>query len=65
MAHESADENLVLSAKESELVDQVAKQYGVSREEAATLVVKASIKRRMRNRIGRGPAKVYEMKGKR
>ena len=58
-------ENLVLSKKEAELVKETARIYGISEEEAATLIVKASIARRMKKRTGKAPARVYSIKGKR
>jgi hypothetical protein len=55
-------ENLVLSKKEAELVKETARIYGISEEEAATLIVKASIARRMKKRTGKAPARVYDIK---
>lgn len=57
-------ENLVLSKKEAELVKETAKLYGITEEEAATLVIKASIARRMRKRTGKAPARIYQMRKK-
>ncbi len=60
MAYEKSHErDLVLSKEEAKLVKQTAQRLGVSEEEAATLVVKASIARRMRKRTGKAPGKVY------
>lgn len=64
MAYEKSHD-LVLSKEEAKLVKQTAQRFGVSEEEAATLVVKASIARRMRKRTGKAPGKVYTMNGKR
>lgn len=55
---------LVLSKKEAELAQQVARIYGIDEEEAATLVLKAGIAHRVKKRTGKAPAKVYPIKGK-
>lgn len=52
-----ADEKLVLSKKEAEMVKQIAERHGISEEEAAELVVKKSIAHRVRMRTGKGPAR--------
>lgn len=57
-----ADENLVVSKKEAELVKRVAEMYAISEQEAVELVVKKSIAHRVRLRTGKGPAKVYGLK---
>lgn len=57
-----ADEKLVLSDKEAELARRVAKQHGISEEEAAELIVKREVERRVRLRTGKGRAKVYGFK---
>lgn len=57
-----ADEKLVLSQEEAQLVKQIAQSYGISEEEAAELVVKKEVERRIRLRTGKGPAKVYGFK---
>lgn len=63
MAYEKSHEtSLVLSKEEAKLVKATAARYGVSDEEAATLVVKASIARRMRKRTGKAPGRVYSIK---
>lgn len=54
-----ADEKLVLSKDEAKLVKQIAEQHGITEEEAAELVVKKEVARRVRLRTGKGPAKVY------
>lgn len=58
MGHER---DLVLSKEEAKLVKATALRLGVSEEEAATLVVKASIARRMKKRTGKSPARVYAL----
>jgi uncharacterized protein YpmB len=57
-----ADEKLVLSQEEAQLVKRIAAQHGISEEEAAELVVKKEVARRVRLRTGKGPAKVYSIK---
>jgi predicted transcriptional regulator len=59
-----ADEKLVLSQDEAKLVKRIAEQHGISEEEAAELVVKKEVARRVRLRTGKGPAKVYSIKRK-
>lgn len=56
------DEPLVLSKGEADLAKQVAKRNGISEDEAATLIVKASIARRVRKRTGKGPARIYSIR---
>lgn len=62
MSYGTATELLTLSKKEAELAEEIAKHYGLSTEEATTLVVKACIARRMKKRTGKGPAKVYSIR---
>lgn len=64
MAHGNRDGELVLSKEEAELAEQIAQLKNISIEEASSLVIHGEIKRRVRNRTGRGPAKVYPMKGR-
>lgn len=61
-SYENRDESLVLSKEEAALAEQIAKRDGISKEEAATLVMKASIARRVRKRTGKGPARVYSIR---
>lgn len=56
------DELLVLSKEEAKSVTEVARIYGVSEAEAATLIIKASIARRVKKRTGKNPAKVYRIR---
>ena len=58
------DESLVLSKEEAKLAKQIAERKGITEQEAATLVVQASIARRMRKRTGKAPARVYSMRRK-
>lgn len=59
-----ADEKLVLSKEEAKLVKRIAEQEGITEEEAAELVVKKEVARRVRLRTGKGPARVYGLKKK-
>jgi hypothetical protein len=61
MGHKCGHENLVLSKREDEVAQQVADIYGVTKEEAAELIIKQSLADRVRNRTGKGPAKVYSI----
>lgn len=56
------DERVVLSKKEAELAEEIARRFGLSIEEATTLIVKACIARRIKKRTGKAPARVYPMK---
>lgn len=62
---EKAPEFTSLSAPERELVRRVAVRDGISEDDAATNLVKTALARRVRKRTGKGPAKVYPIKGKR
>jgi hypothetical protein len=62
MSYDNRINELTLSREESELAKQIAKRKGITEEEAATLVVKASIERRVRKRTGKAPAKVYSIR---
>ena len=57
-----ADETLVLSKEEADLAHRIAKSRGISVEEAAELIVKGDMARRVRLRTGKGPARVYSIK---
>lgn len=56
------EEPLVLSKEEQKLAKEIAERYGLTESEAATLIVKASIARRVKKRIGKNPAKVYSIR---
>lgn len=58
-----ADEKLVLSGAEAEMAKKIAQQYGITEEEAAELVVKKEVARRVRLRTGKGPARVFGLAG--
>lgn len=57
-----SDEKVSLTKKEAELAEVIAKQYGLTMEEATTLIVKACIARRMKKRTGHRPARVYAIR---
>lgn len=59
-----ADERVSLSKNEAELAKEIANRFGLSVEEATTLIVKSCIARRMKKRTGKSPAKVYTMRRK-
>lgn len=62
MDYGKGHEKLVLSKREAELAKQIARIYGITEEEAATLVLKAGIAHRVKKRTGKTPAKVYDIK---
>ena len=53
-----------LSKAEASLVKKVAEQYGVSEDEASTLLAKGGLARRVKKRTGSSPAKVYGLRRK-
>lgn len=59
-----AEERVSLSKNEAELAKEIASRFGLTVEEATTLIVKACIARRMKKRTGKSPAKVYTMRRK-
>ena len=52
-------QNIALTEAEAQLAARIAEREGISVEQAATMVVKASIARRMKKRTGKSPARVY------
>lgn len=58
------DEKLILSKAEAEVAREIADRYGMTQEEAGTLVLKACMARRLKKRTGKNPAKVYSIKKK-
>lgn len=62
MSYDNRINELTLTQEESELAKQIARRKGITEEQAATLVVKASIARRVRKRTGKAPAKVYSIR---
>lgn len=61
---ESVTADLSLSKVEMEKVQRIAKQKGISTDEAATLLFSAGLARRVKKRTGKSPAKVYSIKRK-
>ena len=61
---EKSPVSTAFTAKEMELIERVAKRDGITADEAATNLGKAALARRVRKRTGRGPARVFQMKGK-
>ena len=61
---EKVPESAALTEKELELVKRVAQRDGITTDQAATNLAKAALARRVRKRTGKGPARVFEMKGK-
>lgn len=53
-----------LTARERELLKRIAERDGITEDDAATKLVKDALERRVRKRTGRGPARVYEVKGR-
>jgi hypothetical protein len=62
MGHGKGHENLVLSKQEAQLAKEAAKLYGISEEDAATLILQGGIARRVKKRTGKTPAKVYDLR---
>lgn len=58
------DSDLSLSKDEAQLAKEIAKQKGITEEEAASLVIKGAIARRVKKRTGKSPARVYSIKRK-
>ena len=57
-------DHTALSKTEREIVKRIAERDGVTEDEAATLLVKAALARRVKRRTGKVPARVYELRGK-
>jgi hypothetical protein len=55
---------LPLTKAEHEVVKRIAQRDGISEDEAATLLVKGALERRVRKRTGKGPARVFKIRGK-
>jgi hypothetical protein len=53
-----------LTGTERAMLKRISERDGVSEDEAATLLVKAALERRVRKRTGKGPARVFEMNGR-
>lgn len=59
-----AEDQTNLNRAEREVVKKIAERDGISEDEAATQLVKAALERRVRKRTGKGPARVFPMRGK-
>jgi hypothetical protein len=55
---------LILSKKEAELAERIAQTRGISRDEAAELVLKGGIAHMVKKSTGKNPARVYSFKPK-
>lgn len=58
---DSVTADLALSKREMEQVERVAKQKGISTDEAATLLFSAGLARRVKKKTGKSPARVYSI----
>lgn len=54
-----------MTKAERDVVKKIAERDGISEDEAATKLVKAALERRVRKRTGKGPARVFLMRGTR
>jgi predicted kinase len=59
-----ANESTALSERERAAIDQVAKQRGITFEEAIEQMAKEGLAGRVRKKTGRSPAKVFELRRK-
>lgn len=57
-------EQTALSKRERELLTRIAARDGITEDEAATNLVKAALERMVRRKTGKGPAKVYGIRGR-
>jgi len=57
-------EYLDLSDEEMEFVREIARREGISDDEAATRLVQKEIARRVKQKTGQTPAKVYKIRRK-
>jgi hypothetical protein len=53
---------LILSKKEAEMAERVARVRGITRDEAAELILKGGIAHMVKKSTGKNPAKVYSIK---
>jgi predicted kinase len=58
-----AEDQTNLNKAERAVVKKIADRDGISEDEAATQLVKAALERRVRKRTGKGPARVFQMRG--
>ncbi|WP_431509771.1 hypothetical protein [Variovorax sp. DAIF25] len=61
----SEETPVVLSDRDMELVQEVARQRGISIEEAANQLIHEAIEGRFRQNTGRGQARLYSIREKR
>ena len=62
MTHAKGHENLTLTKSEEAYAERISKLYGVSKEEAAELVIKRTLEDRVRKNTGKAPARVYTIR---
>ncbi len=60
-----AEDQTNLNKAERDVVKKIAERDGISEDEAATQLVKAALERRVRKKTGKGPARVFQMRGSR
>lgn len=63
MAH-APSHDLQLTKAESAYAERIAEMKGITKEEAAELIIKRSLEDRVKRRTGKNPARVYDMKRK-
>ena len=59
------DEQLSFSDQERRVIERVAAERGISFEEAAEALLHEAIAARFKRHLGRQPARVYSIKGRR
>jgi hypothetical protein len=59
-----AEDQTNLNKAERDVVKKIAERVVISEDEAATQLVKAAFERRVSKRTGKGPARVFQMRGK-
>ncbi len=55
------DEQMRMTKPEADQVRRVAKMFGISEDEAAERILRATMQQMVKKRTGKNPAKVYEM----
>ncbi len=58
-----AEDQTNLNKAERAVVTKIAERDGISEDEAATQLVKAALERRVRKKTGKGPARVFDVRG--
>ena len=56
--------HLNLSRDEKDTLRRIAERDGISEDDAASRLVSSALARRVRKRTGKGPARVYGIRGK-